>query len=121
MGFDHLLGKWFADGAELSVGEWQRVALARAFVRHASILILDEPTSAMDPWAEADWLVRFRHLAVGRTAIVITHRFTTAMLADEIHVMESGRLAESGTHEDLIARKGRYAEWWAVQGSRVSQ
>ncbi len=117
-GYDHLLGKWFADGAELSVGEWQRVALARAFVRRAPILILDEPTSAMDPWAEADWLARFRHLAAGRTAIVITHRFTTAMLADEIHVMEAGRIAESGAHRDLIGRQGRYSEWWAAQGIR---
>jgi ATP-binding cassette, subfamily B, bacterial len=117
-GYDHLLGKWFADGAELSVGEWQRVALARAFVRRAPILVLDEPTSGMDPWAEADWLARFRHLASGRTAIVITHRFTTAMLADEIRVMEAGRIAESGTHKDLIAHKGRYAEWWAAQGIR---
>jgi ATP-binding cassette subfamily B protein len=114
-GYDNLLGKWFAEGAELSVGEWQRVALARAFVRRAPLIILDEPTSAMDPWAEADWLERFRRLASGRTAIVITHRFTTAMLADEIHVMEAGRIAQSGTHQDLLAGAGRYAEWWAAQ------
>lgn len=114
-GYDHLLGKWFADGAELSVGEWQRVALARAFIRRAPVIVLDEPTSALDPWAEADWLARFRRLAAGRTAIVITHRFTTAMLADEIHVMEAGRIAESGTHHDLIGRGGRYAQWWAAQ------
>jgi ATP-binding cassette, subfamily B, bacterial len=113
--YDNLLGKWFADGAELSTGEWQRVALARAFVRQAPIVILDEPTSAMDPWAEADWLARFRRLAAGRTAIVITHRITTAMLSDEIHVMEAGRIAESGTHQELLARNGRYAVWWAAQ------
>jgi ATP-binding cassette subfamily B protein len=112
LGYDNLLGKWFADGAELSVGEWQRIALARAFVRRAPILILDEPTSAMDPWAEADWLDRFRRLAAGHTAIVITHRFTTARLADAIHVMEAGRIAESGTHQELIDRGGRYAAWW---------
>ena len=69
----------------------------------------------MDPWAESDWLARFRRLAAGRTAIVITHRFTTAMLADEIHVMESGRIAESGAHCDLIQGSGRYAAWWAAQ------
>jgi len=115
LGYGNLLGKWFADGAELSVGEWQRVALARAFLRRAPLLILDEPTSAMDPWAESDWLARFRRLAAGRTAIVITHRFTTAMLADEIHVMESGRVAESGAHRDLIQGSGRYAAWWAAR------
>lgn len=70
-GYDQLLGRWFADGAELSVGEWQRIALARAFLRQAPILILDEPTSAMDPWAEADWLSRFRSLARSRTVIMI--------------------------------------------------
>ncbi len=114
-GYENLLGHWFDKGVELSVGEWQRLALARAFVRQAPILILDEPTSAMDPWAEADWLRRFRDLAVGRTALVITHRFTTAMLADEIHVMEEGRVLESGSHKELIARGGRYAMWWSAQ------
>jgi ATP-binding cassette subfamily B protein len=121
MGYDNLLGKWFADGAELSVGEWQRIALARAFVRRAPILILDEPTSAMDPWAEADWLDRFRRLAAGHTAIVITHRFTTARLADAIHVMEAGSIAESGTHQELIHRGGQYAAWWASQESHTTR
>lgn len=111
-GYDQLLGRWFAEGAELSVGEWQRIALARAFLRPAPILILDEPTSAMDPWAEADWLGRFRHLAAGRTVIMITHRFTTARLADQIHVMAGGRIVESGTHEQLLAMNGQYGEGW---------
>lgn len=107
-GYDQLLGRWFADGAELSVGEWQRIALARAFLRQAPILILDEPTSAMDPWAEADWLSRFRSLAQGRTVIMITHRFAAARLADQIHVMADGRIVESGTHDQLMAIQGHY-------------
>jgi ATP-binding cassette subfamily B protein len=111
-GFDTLLGRMFADGAELSTGEWQRLALARAFLRRAPLIVLDEPTSAMDPWAETDWLQRFRRLAAGRTALVITHRFTTARFADIIHVMEDGRITESGSHAELLARGGRYAAGW---------
>jgi len=114
-GYDSLLGKWFAGGTELSVGEWQRIALARAFLRRAPIIVLDEPTSAMDPWAEADWLDRFRRLASGRTAVIITHRFTTAMRADVIHVMEGGRIVESGSHTELLERGGRYAQSWFAQ------
>ena len=109
-----VLGKWFG-GAELSVGEWQRLALARAFLRQSALLILDEPTSAMDSWAEADWLARFRDLAAGRTTLVITHRFTTALHADVIHVMGQGRVLESGSHAELLARGGRYAQSWAQQ------
>jgi ATP-binding cassette subfamily B protein len=112
--YDTVLGKWFG-GAELSVGEWQRIALARAFLRRASILILDEPTSAMDSWAEADWLARFRTLAAGRTTIIITHRFTTAMQADYIYVMEGGHVVEAGTHRALLAVNGRYGHSWRIQ------
>src|SRR5215217_1186583 len=116
-----LLGRWFAGGTELSVGEWQRIALARAFLRRAPIIILDEPTSALDPWAEADWLERFRELAVGRTSIIITHRFTTAMHADVIHVMDRGRIIESGSHNVLLAQNGLYAQSWSRQISlRIS-
>jgi ATP-binding cassette subfamily B protein len=114
-GWDTLLGKWFKGGTDLSVGEWQRMALARAFLRQASIIILDEPTSAMDPWAETDWLARFRTLAKGRTAVIITHRFTTAMHADVIHVMDEGRVVESGSHGELLAMDGRYAQSWHAQ------
>ncbi len=114
-GYDNLLGKWFKGGTELSVGEWQRIALSRAFLREAPIIILDEPTSAMDPWAEDDWLDRFRRLARGRTALIITHRFTTAMRADVIHVMTEGRIVESGRHLELLNRGGLYAESWTAQ------
>jgi len=115
LGYDHMLGRWFADGAELSVGEWQRIALARAFLRAAPILVLDEPTSAMDPWNEADWLGRFRNLAAGRTTLLVTHRFSTARIADLIAVMADGKVIEQGTHAELLARGGRYAEGWAAQ------
>ncbi len=114
-GYENLLGKWFEGGAELSVGEWQRVALARAFLRRTPVIVLDEPTSAMDPWAEADWLARFRRLAAGRTAVVITHRFTTAMHADVIHVMSGGRVVESGSHHELVGSGGLYSQSWLAQ------
>jgi len=114
-GYESLLGRWFEGGVELSVGEWQRLALARAFFRPAPVILLDEPTSAMDSWAEADWLKRFRSLAAGRTAVVVTHRFTTAMQADVIHVMDQGRVVESGSHAALIARGEAYARSWNAQ------
>jgi ATP-binding cassette subfamily B protein len=114
-GYETQLGKWFAGGTDLSGGEWQRIALARAFYRDAQIVILDEPTSAMDSWAEAEWLARFRDLVKGRTAIIITHRFTTAMQADIIHVMDQGQIIESGSHAELMAQNGRYAESWQAQ------
>jgi ATP-binding cassette subfamily B protein len=119
-GYDTLLGKWFDDGVELSAGQWQRIALARAFLRDAPILLLDEPTSAMDSWAEAGWFDRFRQAAAGRTTIIITHRFTTAMRADIIHVMQDGRIVESGSHEQLLALAGQYAGSWARQTGELS-
>jgi ATP-binding cassette, subfamily B, bacterial len=114
-GYDTLLGRWFPNGTGLSGGEWQRMALARAFFRQSPFVILDEPTSFMDSWAEAEWLKRFRTLVQGRTALVITHRFTTAMQADVIHVMDQGRIVESGTHETLLAGDGPYAKSWMAQ------
>jgi ATP-binding cassette subfamily B protein len=118
-GYDQLLGKWFADGTELSVGEWQRLALARAFLRRAPILLLDEPTSAMDCWAEHEWLQRFRELAGGRTVVMITHRLSTALRADAIYVLVEGRVVESGSHQELLALGGRYARAWAAQTQQV--
>jgi ATP-binding cassette subfamily B protein len=118
-GLEALLGKWFG-GAELSGGEWQRIALARAFFRRASLVILDEPTSSMDSWAEQDWLGRFRALTAGRTALMITHRFTTARHADVIHVLDQGRVVESGTHAELVALGGAYAGSWAAQMREIA-
>jgi len=109
------LGRWFVDGVELSGGQWQRIALARAFARNASLVVLDEPTSAMDSWAEADWLRSFRTVMQGRTALIITHRFTTAMQADIIYVMDQGRIVESGSHGDLLQLNGAYAKSWNEQ------
>ena len=114
-GYETLLGKWFETGAELSVGEWQRIALARAFLRKAPILLLDEPTSAMDSWAETEWLDRLRENTDGQTVLLITHRFTTAMRADVIHVMEDGGIVESGSHAELLDLRGRYSESWRRQ------
>jgi ATP-binding cassette, subfamily B, bacterial len=113
-GFETILGRMFG-AAELSGGEWQRVALARAFFRDAPLVILDEPTSAMDSWAEQDLLDRFRALVKGKTAILITHRFTTAMHADVIHVIDKGRIIESGSHAQLVVLGGTYAASWAAQ------
>jgi ATP-binding cassette, subfamily B, bacterial len=114
-GYDTLLGKWFGVGAELSGGEWQRIATARAYLRRSPIILLDEPTSFMDSWSESDWFARFRTLAQGRTAIVITHRFTIAMRADVIHVMGDGNIVESGSHQELVAQGGLYAQSWVTQ------
>ncbi|PQJ35633.1 multidrug ABC transporter ATP-binding protein [Salinibacter sp. 10B] len=114
-GYDTLLGKQFEGGVELSGGQWQRITLARAFYRKAPIVILDEPTSFMDSWAEMQWLERFRTLVSTRTAILVTHRFTTAMQADLIFVMVDGQVVETGSHEDLVTQEGMYADSWQAQ------
>jgi len=114
-GYDTLLGKWFADGIQLSGGEQQRIAMARAYLRQAQVILLDEPTSFMDSWAEGEWFEKFRALAVGRTGVVVTHRFTIAMRADVIHVMDKGRVIESGSHHELLAQGGLYARSWNAQ------
>lgn len=119
--YETLLGKWFVDGMELSGGEWQRLALTRAYYRRSPVVVLDEPTSFMDSWAEGDWFERFRSMAAGKTGIVITHRFTIAMKADTIHVINEGSIVESGTHKELLELDGLYAESWKSQMSAASE
>jgi ATP-binding cassette subfamily B protein len=115
-GYRTQLGKWFFGGQELSVGQWQKVALARAFMReNADILVLDEPTAAMDAEAEAEVFQRFRSLADNRMGIVISHRFSTVRMADQIVVLEHGRVVEQGSHAQLMKKAGRYARLFNLQ------
>jgi ATP-binding cassette, subfamily B, bacterial len=115
--YDQELGRRFRGGVELSGGEWQKVALARAFFRDAQLLILDEPTAALDARAEYEVFQRFADLTKGRTAILISHRFSTVRMADRILVMEKGEMLEIGSHEELLAKGGRYAELFDLQAS----
>ncbi|PYP08362.1 MAG: ABC transporter ATP-binding protein [Gemmatimonadetes bacterium] len=116
-GFDQMLGKRFDNGVELSGGEWQKVALARAYMRDAQVLVLDEPTAALDARAEYEVFSRFAELTKGRMAVLISHRFSTVRMADRILVLKGGELVDDGTHEALVARGGLYAELFSLQAA----
>ncbi|WP_114941049.1 ABC transporter ATP-binding protein [Mucilaginibacter endophyticus] len=117
LGYDQWLGRRFNEGVELSGGEWQKVALARAYMKEAQVLILDEPTAALDARAEYEVFQRFSSLTRGKSAVLISHRFSTARLADRIIVLERGSILEAGTHEQLMANNGRYAELFNLQAA----
>ena len=114
-GYDTMLGKWFERGNDLSGGEWQKVALARAFMRDAEVLVLDEPTAALDALNEYAVFQRFRELTDNKIAILISHRFSTVRMADRIIVLEDGAITEIGTHADLLAKGGMYAKLFTIQ------
>ncbi len=113
--YAQMIGRKFANGVELSGGEWQKIALARAYMREADLLILDEPTAALDARAEYEIFQHFAELTKGKTAVLISHRFSTVRMADRILVMEKGELLEIGSHQELLRKNGRYAELFMLQ------
>jgi ATP-binding cassette subfamily B protein len=115
--YEQMLGRRFEGGVDLSGGEWQKVALARAYLRDAQLLILDEPTAALDARSEFEVFRRFAELTAGKMALFISHRFSTVRMADRIVVLENGRIAEEGSHEQLTRTGGRYAEMFELQAS----
>jgi ATP-binding cassette subfamily B protein len=114
-GYDTMLGGWFEKGQELSGGQWQKLAVSRAFMREAEVLLFDEPTASIDAQAEHELFLRFKRLAHARTALIISHRFSTVRVADRILVLHQGRVEELGTHAELLARNGRYAHLFHLQ------
>jgi ATP-binding cassette subfamily B protein len=116
-GYDQMIGKRFKNGVELSGGEWQKIAIARAYMREAEVLILDEPTAALDARAEFEVFQRFKELSAGKTAILISHRFSSVRMADRILVLADGKVEAAGTHEELIRQSGRYAELFELQAA----
>jgi len=117
LGYDQMIGRRFNGGVDLSGGEWQKIALGRAYMREAQLLILDEPTAALDARAEFEVFERFKELTQGKTAVLISHRFSTVRMADRILVVENGRVQEIGSHEELLANNGRYAELFQLQAA----
>ena len=116
-GYEQMIGKRFRNGVELSGGEWQKIAIARAYMREAEVLILDEPTAALDARSEYEVFRRFKELSHGKTAILISHRFSSVRMADRILVLADGKVEAAGTHEELVSRPGRYAELFELQAA----
>ena len=116
-GYDQVIGKRFRTGVDLSGGEWQKIAIARAYMRDAQVLVLDEPTAALDARAEFEVFQRFKELSRGKTAVLISHRFSSVRMADRIIVLADGRVDTIGTHDELIAHGGRYAELFELQAA----
>jgi ATP-binding cassette, subfamily B, bacterial len=116
-GYDQMIGKRFRNGIDLSGGEWQKMAIARAYMRQAEVLVLDEPTAALDARSEFEVFERFKELSAGKTALLISHRFSSVRMADRILVVANGQVAEAGTHEELISQPGRYAELFELQAA----
>ncbi len=116
-GLDQIIGRRFKDGVDLSGGQWQKIAIARAYMRDAQVMILDEPTAALDARSEFEVFERFKELSDNRTAVLISHRFSSVRMADRILVLADGKVESSGTHEQLMAQNGRYAELFELQAS----
>jgi ATP-binding cassette subfamily B protein len=116
-GYDQVIGKRFRTGIDLSTGEWQKIAIARAYMRDAQLLILDEPTASLDARAEYEVFQRFKELSRGKTAVIISHRFSSVRMADRILVLAGGEIEALGTHEELLAQGGRYAELFELQAT----
>ena len=116
-GYEQIIGKRFRTGIDLSGGEWQKIAIARAYMRDAQVLILDEPTAALDARAEFEVFQRFKELTHGKTAVLISHRFSSVRMADRIVVLADGTVEAIGTHDELLAQQGRYAELFELQAA----
>ncbi|MCP4723067.1 MAG: ATP-binding cassette domain-containing protein, partial [Desulfobacteraceae bacterium] len=114
-GYDTILGRWFKNGEELSIGQWQMVAISRAFFKDAALVVFDEPSSALDPETERKIFSRLKQLIKGRSALIISHRYSTVKMADKILVLDKGSIIEQGSHLELMKKKGKYARLFSTQ------
>lgn len=119
-GLDTLLAREF-DGVDVSGGQWQRIAIARGLYRTSDFIVLDEPTAAIDPLEESNIYRRFAEISRGKTALIVTHRLGSARIADRIVVMDEGRIVESGTHEELLRKDGKYTQMWQAQAQYYTE